>query len=89
MDEIEAILDGRNGERLALLVGNTATGKTVIACQLGRKFQSDRYHVFHLRLDSVIRFADIWNDMLATSAIGEVLFILEDCHLNSDIARGK
>lgn len=86
MDEMEAVLDGRMGERLALLVGNTATGKTVIACQLGRKFQLDRYHVFHLRLDSAIRFAEVWNDLLAASAIGEVLFILEDCHLNMDVS---
>jgi hypothetical protein len=86
MDEMEAVLDGQIGERLALLVGITATGKSVIACQLGRKFQLDHYHVFHLRLDSAIRFAEVWNDMLAASAIGEALFILEDCHLNMDVA---
>jgi len=86
MDEIEAVLDGRSGERLALLVGDTATGKTVMSCFLGRKFQSDGCHVFYLRLDSATRFAEIWNDLVAVSNIGEVLFVLEDCHLNPDVA---
>jgi hypothetical protein len=86
MDEIETALESGSGERLALLMGNTATGKTVMACNIGRKFQSAGCHVFYARLDSTIRFAEVWIDLLAASAIGEVLFIIEDCHLNSDVA---
>ncbi|HXR03685.1 MAG TPA: hypothetical protein VN836_03150 [Verrucomicrobiae bacterium] len=86
MSEIEAVLDGSGGERLALLVGNTATGKTVMACSLGRTFQSDGYHVFYLPLSTANRFFEVWDDLVAASTIGEVLFILEDCHLSPDVA---
>jgi hypothetical protein len=87
MTELEAALAGGGDKRLALLVGKPATGKTVIACAVALKLESLGFQVHYLALRQSLSFDDVWPD-IATSSPGRSLFIVDDCHLNAEVASG-
>lgn len=85
IEEIESILTVNKTEQLILLEGKPAKGKTVIACVIGKHLEEVGYNVFYIRLNPLSRFDDVWKD-INQSYFDKILFILDDCHLNIDIA---
>ena len=85
IEEIETVFIKQKTEQLFMLEGKPAKGKTVIACIVGKRLEINGYKVFYLRIDSTIRFETIWNEMNQDHP-DKTLFILDDCHLNIDIA---
>lgn len=85
--ELEAALAGPSDKRLSLLMGKPATGKTVIACTVAKRLERAGYHVNYLSLTPSLTFDDVWQE-ITSSNDEKPLFILDDCHLNADVASG-
>lgn len=85
IDKICSILTTNDGERLSLLTGAPATGKTVIAISIGKKFQAEGYQVYYYNLRQSSMLAEVRNDIL-TCDNEKSFVILDDCHLNISIA---
>ncbi len=87
INELEAALASQGDKRLALLVGKPATGKTVIACAVARKLESLGFQVHYLALTPSLSFDDVWDEITSGNS-GKSLFIVDDCHLNAEVAAG-
>lgn len=87
MAEMEAVLAGEGGKRAGLLIGNPATGKTVIACSLAIKLERAGFDVYYLSLTPSHTFEEVWREITVSDA-RKALFVLDDCHLNAEIASG-
>lgn len=84
IEEIKSILIGKT-ERLVLMEGQPAKGKTVIAYVIGRQLEKIGYQIFYIRFNTSVRFDEVWKEINYNYA-KNTLFILDDCHLNIDIA---
>lgn len=87
MAELESVLAAEGGKHVGLLIGKPATGKTVIACALAIKLERAGFQVFYLSLTPSLTFEEIWRE-ITTGDTRKTLFILDDCHLNAEIASG-
>jgi hypothetical protein len=85
--ELETALTGQGDKRLALLIGKPATGKTVVACAVARKLECLEFQVHYLALTPSLAFDEVWHE-ITISQTGKSLFILDDCHLNAEVASG-
>ena len=87
MAEMEGVLAGEGGKRVSLLIGKPATGKTVIACSLAKKLERAGFQIYYLSLTPSHTFEEVWREISIGDA-RKTLFILDDCHLNAEIASG-
>jgi hypothetical protein len=79
------ILSSQTGNRIALLCGDPASGKTVMGLAIAKEMEKQEYKVLYHKLTAEAKFDTIWSDFAAYGD-QKVLFVLDDCHLNLEIA---
>jgi len=87
MQEIQTILLTHTKDRMALLYGDPASGKTVMGLAIAKEMEKQSYTVLYQRLTAKTKLDALWPDF-ATYGDQKVLFIVDDCHLNMEIATG-
>jgi hypothetical protein len=85
MQQIQTILSSQTGDRIALLCGDPASGKTVMGFAIAKEMEKQEYKVLYHRLTAETKFDAIWSNF-TTYGGQKVLFVLDDCHLNLEIA---
>ena len=79
--------DHLDRENWALVLGRGATGKTVLAIQIAVRYESESYPTYYLDLARTgINVAETL-DVIITHADYRVLFIVDNVHLNEEVAR--
>ncbi|RKY36221.1 MAG: hypothetical protein DRP73_03730, partial [Candidatus Omnitrophota bacterium] len=78
-EETKEIIDGLNKYPHHLIVGNPASGKTVLLKEIGRVLEEDDYNVFvlELKLDDMEKYEE---DILKLKEVSSVVLI-DDAHL--------
>lgn len=85
IQNIKSVLTRKKGERIALLTGDPASGKTVMSIVIAKELQKEGYTILFHKLTSKSNYESIWSDFINYDH-PKVLFILETCHLNIDVA---
>jgi DNA replication protein DnaC len=82
MREMQVCLTGGTEERMFLLYGHPASGKTVMGIAVGKALEKKGYETLYHRITGDSDINELWTAILGNSE-KDVLFILDDCHLNT------
>ncbi|MES9818767.1 MAG: hypothetical protein ABW155_19225 [Candidatus Thiodiazotropha sp.] len=84
ISDIISQLTTDDGEKLVLLTGAPASGKTVLGGSIGKELQKREFDVFYYSLNNDDEFRDVLNDIYTCDQL-RTLVILGNCHLNISI----
>ncbi|CAK8717801.1 hypothetical protein GMJAKD_07015 [Candidatus Electrothrix aarhusensis] len=77
MEEIKSILTGDTEDRMYLLYGDPASGKTVMGLSLARELEREGYTSLYCKLTEKSKFDTLWQE-IEQFGNQHVLFILDD-----------
>ena len=81
MRDMQECLTAGTEERMFLLYGDPASGKTVMGIAVGKALEKDGYECLYHKLTDESDIDDLWSEILPNGE-KDVLFIIDDCHLN-------
>ncbi len=84
IENIKSIITSDNNDRLALLIGDPASGKTVMSIKIAKDLEAQGYKTFFHRITSRSNYDLIWKD-ISSNDIPRTLYVFENCHLNIEI----
>lgn len=83
IENIKNIISDVN-QRIAVLLGPPASGKSVITINIAKELENQGYNILFHRITSKSYFEDIWFDITMHDEEKQ-LYIFENCHLNFEI----
>jgi len=85
IEEIQRIFRRQNTNNIFLLHGNPASGKTVMGIYIATQLEKHGFTVFYHKLTAKTDFDKIQADFAKFAGIKN-LFVIDDCHLNLEVA---
>ncbi|TVM02646.1 MAG: hypothetical protein CV087_09260, partial [Candidatus Brocadia sp. WS118] len=85
MQKVQHLLTDASGERIALIYGDPASGKTVMGLTIAKNLQQQGYLILYYKLTANSSFDQLRVD-LDLFRKHKILFVVDDCHLNLAVA---